>query len=25
MDILVQVEREGEGRCWCSAGGNKAS
>ncbi|KAL3447206.1 cation efflux family-domain-containing protein [Aspergillus insuetus] len=25
MNILVQVEREGEGRCWCSAGGNKAS
>ncbi|EER28877.1 cation efflux family protein [Coccidioides posadasii C735 delta SOWgp] len=22
MDILVQVEREGEGRCWCG-GGNK--
>ncbi|KAL2869679.1 metal cation transporter MSC2 [Aspergillus lucknowensis] len=25
MDILVQVEREGEGHCWCGAGGSKAS
>lgn len=24
MDILVQVEREGDGRCWCG-GGNKTS
>ncbi|KAL1873310.1 putative zinc transporter msc2 [Paecilomyces lecythidis] len=24
MDILVQVEREGDGRCWCGAG-NKSS
>ncbi|PYH46990.1 metal cation transporter MSC2 [Aspergillus saccharolyticus JOP 1030-1] len=24
MDILVQVEREGDGRCWCGGGGNKA-
>jgi zinc transporter 5/7 len=23
MDILVQVEREGDGRCWCG-GGNKS-
>lgn len=20
MDVLVQVEREGEGRCWCGGG-----
>jgi zinc transporter 5/7 len=20
MDIIVQVEREGEGRCWCGGG-----
>jgi zinc transporter 5/7 len=20
MDILVQVEREGDGRCWCGGG-----
>ncbi|TPR02622.1 Ubiquitin-conjugating enzyme E2 2 domain protein [Aspergillus niger] len=25
MDILVQVEREGDGRCWCGGGGNKHS
>ncbi|GAB1197670.1 hypothetical protein APSETT444_006972 [Aspergillus pseudonomiae] len=25
MDILVQVEREGDGRCWCGGGGNKSS
>ncbi|RAL12520.1 metal cation transporter MSC2 [Aspergillus homomorphus CBS 101889] len=25
MDILVQVEREGDGRCWCGGGANKAS
>ncbi|PTU18001.1 hypothetical protein P175DRAFT_0518437 [Aspergillus ochraceoroseus IBT 24754] len=25
MDILVQVEREGEGRCWCGGGANKTS
>ncbi|MCJ1390294.1 putative zinc transporter msc2 [Xylographa bjoerkii] len=22
MDVLVQVEREGEGRCWCGGAGN---
>ncbi|PYI20056.1 hypothetical protein BO99DRAFT_383144 [Aspergillus violaceofuscus CBS 115571] len=25
MDIIVQVEREGDGRCWCGGGGNKTS
>ncbi|KAL3464572.1 cation efflux family-domain-containing protein [Aspergillus heterothallicus] len=25
MNILVQVEREGDARCWCSAGGSKVS
>ena len=24
MNVIVQVEREGEGRCWCG-GGSKAS
>lgn len=23
MDVIVQVEREGEGRCWCGGGGVK--
>lgn len=25
MDIVVQVERDGDGRCWCGGGGNKGS
>ncbi|KAL2837779.1 cation efflux family-domain-containing protein [Aspergillus pseudoustus] len=25
LDILVQVEREGDARCWCSGGANKGS
>lgn len=23
MDVVVHVEKEGEGRCWCGGGGNK--